>query len=98
SDFITLHSLITDETRGMINRDSIARMKPGVRLINAARGALINEADLAEAIRSGHVAGAALDVFGSEPPPGDHPLIGLDGVVHTPHLAASTYDAQITVA
>ncbi len=98
SDFITLHSLITDETRGMINRDSIARMKPGVRLVNAARGALINEADLAEAIRSGHVAGAALDVFSSEPPPGDHPLIGLDGVVHTPHLAASTYDAQITVA
>jgi D-3-phosphoglycerate dehydrogenase / 2-oxoglutarate reductase len=97
SDFITLHSLITDETRGMINAESIAKMKPGVRIINAARGALINDADLAEAIKSGKVAGAGLDVYAVEPPPADHPLIGLPGVLHTPHLAASTTDAQVNV-
>ncbi|MBI5667490.1 MAG: phosphoglycerate dehydrogenase [Chloroflexi bacterium] len=98
ADFITLHSVITDETRHMVNRDSIARMKPGVRIINAARGALINEADLAEAIKSGHVAGAALDVYGEEPPPPDHPLVGLPNVIDTPHLAASTEEAQVAVA
>lgn len=98
SDFITLHTLLTDETREMINRDTLAQMKRGVRIIDAARGALINEADLAEAIKSGQVAGAALDVFAEEPPKPDNPLIGLPGVVHTPHLAASTEDAQIVVA
>lgn len=98
SDFITLHSLVTDETRHMINAASIRRMKPGVRIVNAARGALINEADLAAALKSGQVAGAALDVYESEPPAADHPLIGLDNVIHTPHLAASTSDAQVTVA
>ncbi len=98
SDFITLHSLITPETREMINRDSLARMKKGVRIINAARGALVNEADLAEAIQSGHVAGAAVDVYTQEPPPAGHPLIGLPGVIHTPHLAASTEEAQVAVA
>ncbi|MCS7072395.1 MAG: hypothetical protein NZM00_12890, partial [Anaerolinea sp.] len=98
SDFITLHALLTDETREMINRNTLAQMKRGVRIIDAARGALINEADLAEAIKSGQVAGAALDVFAEEPPSPDNPLIGLPGVVHTPHLAASTEDAQIVVA
>jgi D-3-phosphoglycerate dehydrogenase len=98
SDFITLHSLITDETRQMINKDSIARMKRGVRIVNAARGALINDAHLAEAITSGQVAGAALDVYAEEPPPAGHPLIGLPGVIHTPHLAASTDEAQVAVA
>lgn len=98
SDFITLHSLITDETRGMINKTSIAKMKKGVRLINAARGALINDADLAEAIKSGQVAGAALDVYEPEPPAAGHPLVGLAGVINTPHLAASTDDAQVAVA
>jgi D-3-phosphoglycerate dehydrogenase len=97
ADFITLHSLVTDETRDMINASSIAQMKRGVRLINAARGALINEFDLAEAIKSGQVAGAALDVYAQEPPEPDNPLIGLAGVVHTPHLAASTEDAQVNV-
>jgi D-3-phosphoglycerate dehydrogenase len=98
ADFISLHSLITDETRHMINKDSLARMKPGVRIINAARGALVNEADLAEAIKSGHVAGAALDVYGEEPPPPDHPLVGPPNVIDTPHLAASTEEAQVAVA
>ena len=98
SDYITLHMVLTDETREMIRSENIAKMKSGVRIINAARGALINEADLAEAVKSGQVAGAALDVYAQEPPPADHPLIGLPGVVHTPHLAASTEEAQIAVA
>ncbi len=97
SDFITLHALITDETREMIRAETISKMKSGVRIVNAARGALINEADLASAIKQGRVAGAALDVFTNEPPEDGNPLIGLDGVVHTPHLAASTSDAQIQV-
>ncbi len=98
ADFISLHSLITDETRGMINRDSIAKMKKGVRIVNAARGPLINDADLAEAIKSGLVGGAALDVYAEEPPPAGHPLINLPGVIHTPHLAASSEEAQVAVA
>lgn len=98
SDYITLHTVLTDETRGMIRRENIDKMKSGVRIVNAARGALINEADLAEAIKNGKVAGAALDVYAQEPPPADHLLIGLPGVVHTPHLAASTEEAQIAVA
>ncbi|NWF71147.1 MAG: phosphoglycerate dehydrogenase [Chloroflexi bacterium] len=97
-DFITLHTLLTPETRDMVNKTTLARMKKGVRIIDAARGALINETDLAEALKSGHVAGAALDVYQNEPPEADHPLIGLPNVVHTPHLAASTDDAQIVVA
>lgn len=98
SDFITLHSVITGDTRNMINAESLAKMKKGVRIVNAARGALINEADLAEAIKSGQVAGAALDVYGEEPPPAGHPLVNLPGVLHTPHLAASTEEAQVAVA
>ena len=98
SDYLTLHALATEETRGMINARSIAAMKDGIRIINAARGALINAADLAAALSSGKVAGAALDVFEAEPPPADHPLIGHPKVIHTPHLAASTADAQVTVA
>ncbi len=97
ADFITLHSIINDDTREMINAASIARMKPGVRIINAARGALVNEYDLADAIRSGQVAGAALDVYQQEPLPPDSPLIGLPNIIHTPHLAASTTDAQVQV-
>jgi D-3-phosphoglycerate dehydrogenase / 2-oxoglutarate reductase len=98
ADFITLHSVITDETRGMINAATLGKMKQGVRIINAARGALINEAELAEAIKSGQVGGAALDVYEQEPPQADNPLVGLPGVVHTPHLAASTEDALVAVA
>ncbi len=98
SDYLSLHALVTDETRGMINAGSIAMMKDGVRIINAARGALIKAGDLAQTLRSGKVAGAALDVYEVEPPPVDHPLIGMANVVHTPHLAASTVDAQVTVA
>lgn len=98
ADYITLHAVVNDENKHMINAASIARMKKGVRLINAARGALIDEAALAEAIRSGHVAAAGIDVYNEEPPEAGNPLIGLKGVVHTPHLGASTVEAQDEVA
>jgi D-3-phosphoglycerate dehydrogenase len=98
SDFITLHAVSTPESKNMINAANIAKMKDGVRIINVARGSLIHEADLAEAIKSGKVAGAALDVFAEEPPPAENPLVGLPGVIHTPHLGASTLEAQNEVA
>ncbi|MBB4286230.1 phosphoglycerate dehydrogenase [Roseospira goensis] len=97
SDFITLHTPLTEKTRGILNAEAIARMKPGVRLINCARGGLIDEAALKDALESGHVAGAALDVFAEEPAR-DNPLFGLDTVVCTPHLGASTTEAQENVA
>jgi D-3-phosphoglycerate dehydrogenase / 2-oxoglutarate reductase len=92
ADVVTLHSPLTDETRCLVDRDAIARMRDGARLVNAARGALVDEEALAEAIRSGKLAGAALDVFSAEPYSG--PLLDLDNVVVTPHLAASTDEAQ----
>ncbi len=98
ADFISLHPSLTDQTRSVINAETLAKMKPGVYLINTARGGLVVEEDLADAIRRGHVAGAALDVYSSEPPSPDNPLIGLPNVVHTPHLGASTTDAQRAVA
>jgi D-3-phosphoglycerate dehydrogenase / 2-oxoglutarate reductase len=98
SDFITLHALVTAENRHMINAESIAKMKKGVRIVNAARGTLINEADLAQAIKDGQVAGAGLDVFNEEPVEQGNPLVGLKGVVTTPHLGASTLEAQDEVA
>jgi D-3-phosphoglycerate dehydrogenase / 2-oxoglutarate reductase len=93
SDFISLHTAVVPETRNMINAANIAKMKKGVRIVNAARGELINEADLAAAIQTGHVAGAALDVFAEEPPK-NCPLIGLANVITTPHVAGSTAEAQ----
>jgi D-3-phosphoglycerate dehydrogenase len=93
SDFISLHTAVVPETQNMINAATIAKMKKGVRIVNAARGELINEADLAAAIKSGHVAGAALDVFAEEPPK-NCPLIGLPNVITTPHIAGSTAEAQ----
>ncbi|HZT45324.1 MAG TPA: phosphoglycerate dehydrogenase [Gaiellaceae bacterium] len=91
-DFVTLHLPLTDETRGIIGRDAIAQMRDGARLVNAARGALVDEEALVDAIREGRLAGAALDVFSAEPYRG--PLLELDEVVVTPHLAASTDEAQ----
>ncbi|MGA2813822.1 MAG: phosphoglycerate dehydrogenase [Candidatus Acidiferrum sp.] len=93
SDFISLHTAVVPETRNLINSANIAKMKKGVRIVNAARGELINEADLAAAIKDGHVAGAALDVFAEEPPK-NCPLIGLPNVITTPHVAGSTAEAQ----
>jgi D-3-phosphoglycerate dehydrogenase len=98
ADFITLHSLLTDETRHMINANTLGKMKKGVRIINAARGPLIDEAALAEAVKSGHVAGAGIDVYAEEPVEAGNPLVGLKGIVHTPHLGASTVEAQDQVA
>ncbi len=97
ADFITLHVPLTDKTRGILNAEAIAKTKKGVRIINAARGGLVDEAALAEAIKSGHVAGAALDVFEVEPAK-DSPVFGLPNVVCTPHLGAATTEAQENVA
>lgn len=98
ADFLTVHTPLTSETRGIIGAAAFSRMKPGVRLINCARGGLIDERALLAAIREGTVAGAALDVFEEEPPPQDHPLLALDEVIATPHLGASTAEAQEGVA
>jgi D-3-phosphoglycerate dehydrogenase len=97
SDFVTLHTPMTSETRYIINREAIAKMKPGVRIINCARGGLIDEQALYEALVSGHVAGAALDVFEKEPPK-ENPLLTLENVISTPHLGASSFQAQENVA
>ncbi len=97
ADFITFHVPLTDKTRGMLSAEAIAKLKPGVRIINCARGGLVDEEALAEALKSGHVAGAAFDVFASEPAT-DSPLFGLPNVVVTPHLGASTREAQENVA
>jgi D-3-phosphoglycerate dehydrogenase / 2-oxoglutarate reductase len=97
SDYITVHVPKLKTTAGLINKEAFARMKKGVMLINCARGGIVNEADLYEAIVSGKVAGAALDVFETEPPAGS-PLLTLDQVICTPHLGASTEEAQTNVA
>ena len=97
SDYITIHVPKMDATIDLLNADAFAKMKDGVMVINCARGGIINESDLYDAIKSGKVAGAALDVFAKEPP-GDHPLLALDQVIATPHLGASTKEAQTNVA
>ncbi len=98
SDAITVHVPKTKDTTGMLNKKTFAKMKPGVLLINAARGGIIDEADLYAALDSGQVGGAALDVFVEEPPPSDHPLLGHDRLICTPHLGASTEQAQVNVS
>lgn len=97
-DFLTIHTPMTTETRALIGTEAFAKLKPGVRIINCARGGLVDERALFDAIKAGTVAGAALDVFEQEPPPADHPLLGLDQVIFTPHLGASTTEAQEGVA
>jgi len=93
ADFISVHTTLTQGTRGLIGAEEIARMKPSVRLINTARGGIIEEPAVIEALRSGRIAGAAIDVFHPEPPKPDFPLLGLDNVLLTPHLAARTFTA-----
>src|SRR5664279_2031258 len=96
SDYLTLHVGLTPQTTGVINAKTLAKMKKGVRIINCARGELIEDAALAEALKSGQVAGAALDVFTVEPPK-DSPYLGLENVILTPHVAGSTAEAQEAV-
>ncbi|MFM8409730.1 MAG: phosphoglycerate dehydrogenase [Alphaproteobacteria bacterium] len=98
SDFITVHVPLLPETRNLIDAAALAKTRPGVRIVNCARGGIVDEKALADAIRSGHVAGAALDVFAEEPPKADDPLVALPQVVATPHLGASTDEAQVNVA
>ena len=98
ADFLTVHTPLTAETRGLIDREVLAKMKQGARIVNCARGGLVDEDALYEAITGGTIAGAALDVFVQEPPPADHPLLTLDQVIVTPHLGASTTEAQEGVA
>lgn len=98
ADFVTLHVPLTDQTRRLIGGRALARMKPTAILVNCARGGVVDEAALVEALRKKTLAGAALDVFEKEPLAPGHPLLGLDNVVLTPHLAASTEEAQAAVA
>jgi D-3-phosphoglycerate dehydrogenase len=97
ADFITLHTPLTEQTRNILSRENLAKTKKGVRIVNCARGGLVDEAALKEALESGHVAGAALDVFETEPAK-DSPLFGAPNFICTPHLGASTTEAQVNVA
>ncbi|MGR8918163.1 MAG: phosphoglycerate dehydrogenase [Gammaproteobacteria bacterium] len=96
ADFVTLHCPVTEGTRGLFSRERLEAMKPGARLINCARGGLVDEQALVDVVESGHLAGAALDVFENEPP-GESPLFGVDKIQFTPHLGASTHEAQTAV-
>jgi D-3-phosphoglycerate dehydrogenase len=97
SDFITYHVTLRDTTKGMLNKDAIAKMKKGVRIINCARGGIMIEADVKEGLQSGQIAGFACDVYAQEPAT-EHIFFGMENVICTPHIAASTKDAQVTVA
>src|SRR5229473_2002982 len=98
SDAITLHVPLTEQTRNMVNAATLLQMKPGALLVNCARGGLVDERALADALISKHLGGAALDVFENEPPPADHPLFSCENFIGTPHLGGSTEDAQQNVA
>jgi phosphoglycerate dehydrogenase-like enzyme len=95
SDLVTLHLPLTAETRNLIARDELARMKPNSILINTARGGIVNEADLVEALKAGRPGAAGIDVFETEPLPANHPLAALPNTVLTPHIAAGTWDAFV---
>ncbi|TGX53635.1 phosphoglycerate dehydrogenase [Sphingomonas gei] len=97
ADFITLHTPLTDQTRNILSRENLAKTKKGVRIVNCARGGLIDEAALKEGLDSGHIGGAALDVFVTEPAK-ESPLFGTPNFISTPHLGASTNEAQVNVA
>lgn len=98
SDVLSVHVPLTEQTRGCIGAAQLAAMKPGARVLNVARGGVIDEAALAQALRDGSIAGAAVDVFTSEPLPADNPLVGAPNLLLTPHLGASTHEAQVNVA
>jgi D-3-phosphoglycerate dehydrogenase / 2-oxoglutarate reductase len=98
ADFITVHTPLTDETRGLIGAAALALMKPSARVINCARGGIVDEDALYAALKAGRIGGAAIDVFVDEPPVPNHPLLTLDNVIATPHLGAATDEAQVQVA
>lgn len=98
ADFVTLHTALSADTENLINSERLAIMKPGATLVNVARGGLVDVDAVAEALQSGTLRSAAIDVFVEEPPPADHPLVGNPKVIHTPHLGASTAEAQRSVA
>ena len=98
SDYISVHVPLTDRTRGLFSMPQFKKMKRTARIINTSRGGVVNEKDLHEALSTKEIAGAALDVYETEPPPKDHPLFGLENITLTPHLAASTEEAQVKVA
>ena len=98
SDLVTVHVPLTGETRGLIGSEELASMRPGAVLIQASRGGVVDENALADSLRSGRLAGAGIDVYASEPPPEDHPFLGLDNVVLTPHTAALTEQAMRRMA
>jgi D-3-phosphoglycerate dehydrogenase len=98
SDYISINTALTRETKGLISESEFHMMKPGVFLINCARGAIIDEEALYNALIDGHVAGAALDVFSGEPPPGDHSLFKLSNVLFTPHTAGFTMESSVRLA
>lgn len=98
SDFLSIHVPLTNDTKNIINAEAIAKMKDGMSLINCARGGIVDEAAVAEAVESGKLAGAAFDVYSTEPPEADNPLLAVDGIILTPHLGASTHEAQENVA
>lgn len=97
-DYISVHTPLTPETKGLINAERMKKMRPGARIINCARGGIIDEADLVEAVKNGTIAGAGLDVYPQEPPPADDPIRGVENIITTPHLGASTEEAQEAVA
>jgi len=97
SDFISIHCPLTAENQGLINKGLLSTAKPGAFLINTSRGQLINESDLADALRKGVLAGAALDVLSNEPPPADHPLFGLSNCIITPHMAWLSKEARTRI-
>ena len=92
-DIISLHTNLTDETRDLVRAETIDRMKPGVIILNCARGEIVNTADMATALQSGRVAGYGTDVLDAEPPPADHPLLGLPNCIVTPHVGSRTSES-----
>ena len=98
AEVLTVHTPLSDATRGLIGAEQLARLPKGARVLNVGRGGIIDEAALAAAVREGHLAGAAVDVFTKEPPPSDNPLLHEVGILVTPHLGASTVEAQLSVA
>jgi phosphoglycerate dehydrogenase-like enzyme len=95
SDLISVHAPLTDATRGLLDAESIGRMRPGSMLINTSRGGIVDELALAAALRRGHLAGAAVDCFDTEPPDPANPLIGLDNLIALPHCGAATVEAAV---